>query len=367
MRVLQVGKYFPPRRGGIERVLHELCLGLRDQVDLEVLCFHDTPRSVTDRVDEITVHRMARWETVFSVPIAPGMFFWLRERRFDIIHLHAPNPLAELLYLLSGVEGRMVVTHHADAQKAPGLRGIYQPVARRVLDRARRIVVATPHHHREGTGPHPYEEKVRVIPFGIDLGPFADVPEQEVADTRERFGGEFLLFVGRLVPYKGLRVLMEAMRGVEMPLVIVGTGPFYANLQQLRGGMEDRIHLVGDVEDEELRVLYAAARSLVLPSLDESEAFGLVQIEAFAAGTPVVATSLPTGVSWVNRDGETGLLVPPGDVQALQEALRAMAGDADRAARLGARARERAEELFTRERMATLTRELYEEVLAEDP
>ncbi len=364
VRVLHIGKYYPPHPGGIERVLEELCLGLSDRVDLEVLCFHDQPHSVTDRVDGVLVHRMARWDTWFSVPIAPGMFWWLRERAYDLVHLHVPNPLAELLYLASGVSGELVVSHHADPQKFSGLMRLYGPVARRIRNRARAIVVATPHHLSPGTELHPWRDKARVIPYGIDVDRFGDAAaEAAAARWRERYGEVFLLFVGRLVPYKGLKVLLEAMRGIDVPLLIAGTGPFFANLQQLRGGLEDKVHLLGKVDDSELPGLYRAARALVLPSLDRSEAFGMVQIEAFAAGTPVVASRLDTGVSWVNRDRETGILVPPGDPAALRSALSELVEDAGLADRLGAAGNLRAREFFSRQRQAEDTMTLYQELL----
>lgn len=365
LRVLQVAKYYPPHRGGIERVVSELCQGLRERCRLEVLCFNDVRASVTDEVDGVLVHRMARWDTLFSVPLAPGMYFWMRDRAYDIVHLHTPNPLAELLYLTSGLRGPLVVTHHADPQKHEGLRRIYGPVSRRVLGRAGRIAAATPHHHREGTAIHEHLDKVRVVPFGIDLSPYQGDLDAQAERWRAAMGGDYFLFVGRLVPYKGLGVLVEAMRKVDLPLAIVGSGPFFANLQQLRAGVEDRVRLLGGVPDEDLPGLYRGARALVLPSLDASEAFGMVQIEAFAAGTPVVASNLATGVSWVNRHEETGLLVPPGEVAGLRAALQRLAGDPEEAATFGENARLRARQEFSRQRFADRTYQLYLELAGE--
>lgn len=365
MRILQIGKYYHPHRGGIERVLQNLCQAIHTRCHLRVLCFNDRPESSTDDVDGVLVARMARWESLFSMPIAPGMYWWLKERHFDIIHLHTPNPLAELIYLMANPGGKLVVGYHADPQKAAGLMRLYRPVAHRILSRADAIAVASPHHFIEGTGIHEYRDKCRVIPFGIDPTPFEprEGADPEAEAWRERLGGPFALFVGRLVHYKGLLTLIEAMRGLPHRLAIVGSGPLHANLQQLRAGMEDRVTLLGNVSDEDLPSLYRACHCLVLPSMDASEAFGMVQLEAFFAGRPVVASNLETGVSWVNTHGETGLLPPPGDVAALRESLKRIFEEEGLAERLGSQARDRARRIFTREHFGDETMKLYTDLL----
>lgn len=367
MRVLHIGKYYPPHRGGIERVLGLLCGAMKTRCELQVICFHDRPETRTDTVDGVLVVRTARWESLFSVPIAPGMYFWMRDRRFDIVHLHTPNPLAELLYLLARPAGRLVVGYHAEPQKAAGLRRLYAPVADRVLGLADAVAVATPRHCEAGTHLHAYRAKCHVIPYGIDVERFRPPQgeDREAEDWRQRIGGDFAVFVGRLVPYKGLLTLMEAFRSLPYRLAIVGSGPLYANLQQLRAGLEDRVHMLGDLPDQALPALLRASRCLVLPSLDRSEAFGMVQLEAFAAARPVVASDLPTGVSWVNRHLETGLLVPPGDSEALGQALQQLFEDDELAARLGAGALARAREHFEADAFGERTMELYRRLLGE--
>jgi rhamnosyl/mannosyltransferase len=366
VRVLQIGKYYHPRVGGIERVLQHLNAYLRDRVDVQVLCFHDRPESCTEVVDGVVVHRMARWESLFSVPIAPGMYWWLREHRFDLVHLHVPNPLAELLYLLAprGPE-KLVIGYHAEPQKASGLRRLYSPVAHRILERADAIAVASPHHRGPGTALDAHDDRVEVIPFGIDVERYAAPPGEDraAAAWRERMGGPFALFVGRLVPYKGLIPLLEAVRRSGVRLAVVGSGPLFANLQQLRAGQEERVQLLGEVSDEELPALLRAARFLVLPSMDASEAFGMVQLEAFAAGTPVLASDLPTGVSWVSQHERTGLLVPPGDVDAWTEALRRGFDDDDVVEGWSRAALARAREEFEAETFGARTLALYRRLL----
>jgi rhamnosyl/mannosyltransferase len=175
------------------------------------------------------------------------------------------------------------------------------------------------------------------------------------------------MFLGVLRYYKGLDVLLHAMTGVAGHLLVVGRGPHRAAVERLvrRLGLQERVTLTGEVSDARRRVLLHASDLLVLPSIDRSEAFGIAQLEAMACGKPVVSSDLPTGVRAVNRHGVTGLLVPPGDADALARALSRVLDDAALRAELGEAARRRVEEHFTAERMVAETLSLYDEVLAQ--
>jgi rhamnosyl/mannosyltransferase len=184
-----------------------------------------------------------------------------------------------------------------------------------------------------------------VIPFGLDPAPWAGVAA--------RGDGPFL-FVGRLVRYKGLHVLLEALREVpEARLAVVGEGPLAGSLARTaeRLGVADRVEWAGPADHDQLVARLAAARALVLPSLDESETFGLAQLEAMAAGVPVIASDLPTGVREVADPGRSHLMVPPGEPRALAAALRRILADPAQARAMGAAGRERQRREFAREGM----------------
>ena len=124
------------------------------------------------------------------------------------------------------------------------------------------------------------------------------------------------------------------------------------------------VRFLGSVDDDELAALYRACDVFVLPSVTRQEAFGVVQLEAMAAGKPVVSTDLGTGVGWVNRDGETGYVVPPRDPRALREALARLLADANLQKSMGDAAAKRIRAEFTLERMIDDTLSLYREVVA---
>jgi rhamnosyl/mannosyltransferase len=174
-----------------------------------------------------------------------------------------------------------------------------------------------------------------------------------------------MLFVGRLVYYKGLDVLCEAMTRCPGTLLIIGTGPLEGAVRQWvdRRGLEARVTFVGDVPDDDLPAYYQACDMLVLPSTEKTETFGIVQLEAMAAGTPVVSTNLSTGVPWVNQDGASGLVVPPADAGALAEAVCRLGADAALRRRLGEGARARAVSMFSLERMVASFKDIVEAVV----
>jgi len=178
-------------------------------------------------------------------------------------------------------------------------------------------------------------------------------------------GRKVVLFVGRLVYYKGVDVLVRAMARVDADLVLIGCGPLEQRLREsaAANGITSRVTFVPPPVDVELCAWYRAADVLCLPSVARSEAFGLVQIEAHAAGTPVVSTRLPTGVPYANLNGITGLTVPPADADALADALVCLLGDDELRRRLGAQAQARARREFTIPRMVRETMHVYAEAM----
>ncbi len=187
-----------------------------------------------------------------------------------------------------------------------------------------------------------------------------------VAGLRRRLGQPLLLFVGRLRYYKGLHYLLRALGDLPgVGLAVVGSGPMEAEWKGLAKelGVAGRAHFLGEIADGELPACYHAADCFVLPACERSEAYGLVQVEAMAAGLPVICTELGTGTSFVNLHGETGLVVPPRDPHALAEACRSLLADADLRRRMGAQGRARALAEFTLERMVERVEAVYEEVM----
>lgn len=371
MKIVHVYKdYHPPVRGGIEQTIERMA---RWQVqaghDVTVLVSANGKRhSRTDVVEGVRVVRVSEWARWLSSPICPGFAAAMAREHADVWHLHCPNPLGEASYLVVRPAGALVVTYHCEVGRQKPLLPVYGPMVRSLFRQADVLHATSPRAlERVDLLVAPFRDRFQVVPLGIDAGPMLalDRDRPGAVALRARFGDPFLLFVGRLRHYKGLHVLLDAMREIEARLVIVGEGPMGPSLraQVTRQGLGDRVHFAGSVSDEQLRDHLAAAAIGVLPSTTSTEAFGLAMVEYMAAGLPVVCTELGTGTSFVNLHGETGLVVPPSDAAALGEALRQLLRDPSLRGRMGRAGRERVRALFTTEAMMRGLDALYEQAV----
>lgn len=358
--VLQLGKYYPPEPGGIEQVTRSLVEATHGRLRHYCLLAARSGRTRVEEVPGATLHFLRERGTLMLAPLLPSLPFvlhGLRKRGFPVLLLHAPNPLATVAlacsFALRPKREKLVVWYHADAlfDRAwkRAVHALYRPFERFVFRRADVFVAATPHHVAASPALAAVASRVRVIPYAIQDSWFAAESSDaaRVEECRRQMDGRYLLFVGRLAAYKGLDTLLAAAPRLAAPVAIVGSGPLEAELRReiANHGLAARVRLIGHVED--LRSWYAGCEALVLPSSSALEAFGLVQVEAMAMGKPVVSTNLPTGVTWVNRDGETGLIFPVGDAAALAAACNRLLGDEILRARLGAQARARATREFS--------------------
>ncbi len=357
MRILHLSKHYPPDPGGLEYVVGALAEGAAARGhEVRVVCAAGGGREGDRRTTEsprmgVAVVRLPTHGVVFSQPLVRG---YLAASRWpaDVVYVHRPHPLADVAALW-GPERPVVLLHHSDVQRQRVGGAALRPLARAVARRARAVVVASESHLRFardlGAGGR---RKARVIPFGVDHRHFTPgAPHRRPAE----FGveGPVGLFVGRLVGYKGLDVLVRAVRGTDLRMVIVGTGPERGQLESMvsRSGLGERVVFAGAVTAERLPDYYRAANYFVLPSTTPAEMFGIAMVEAMAAGTPPISTALSTGVREVNVADETGLVVPVGDHQALRRAMERLANDAMLRSRLGVSARRRVEECYTADRM----------------
>ncbi len=372
MRVLHLYKDYAPVFGGIENHIRVLAEGLRvDGVDARALVTNTGPRTVHETITGVPVTKTGRQANLSSAPLSLGFLIelWKQEHGADIAHAHAPYPPGELAHLFLGGARRFVITYHSDIVKQKVLGAAYAPFLRMALKRASLIAVATPVHIQISPYLQVVAEKCRVIPYGQDLSRFAPTPAraEAAAVLKARYGGgPLVLFVGRLRHYKGVDVLIRAMRDVPTAqALIAGIGPEEAGCRTLTGelGLGQRVHFLGEPTDDELATLYRAADVFVLPSTNRAEMFGIVQIEAMASGLPVICTELGTGTSFVNRHGKTGLVVSPNDPAALAEAIVQILDNPDLARRMGEAGLARSAAEFSVDVMVRRTLDLYREAL----
>jgi rhamnosyl/mannosyltransferase len=359
--------YFPPTTGGIEQHMQLLCAGLARTHEVVALVPSRSWRGWEERRDGVRIVRVSEFGRVAAVPFCPTMPWKLARLAPDLVHLHFPNPTGDLAWLLGARRVPLVISYHADVVRQRRLLPLYTPILTRTFGGARRIIASAEENVTSSPVLSRYRDRVTVIPYGVDASAFTLTADEALATAQRRALATqpLVLFVGVLRPYKGLDVLLRAMARVPAQLVVVGRGPARFALMGLaaRLGISDRVSFLGEVSDSERRILLHASDVFALPSIDRRESFGIAQLEAMACGKPVVASDLPTGVRFVNRHQMTGLLVPPGDSDALAEALHRLLSDERLRTTLGNAAKRRAELEFSSDRMVSKTLQVYEAVL----
>ncbi len=364
MKVLQVSKLYPPVIGGVENHLYLLANELKNRIETKVLVANTRLRTEIKKEKNLEIIRIASLGRLFSLPLAFSFPLWLKRMNCDILHFHLPFPVAVISYLLMPPKGRVVVTYHSDIIRQRLSKIFYRPFLMKFLKRVDCIVTSSPNLKDNSLVLKKFQDKCKVVPLGIDLEEFRLTPEiaKRAQEIKGKYKKPLILFVGRLISYKGLRYLIEAMEKIEANLLIIGKGPLKAKLKKLaeKLGVENKIIWTGEVDRRDLIAHYHTCHLLVLPSISNNEALGIVQLEAFASGKPVVSTNLPTGVPFVNLHEKTGLIVPPRDSRALVGAINRLLKSPDLREKYGQYARERAEKEFTKELMAQRVLKLYQ-------
>ena len=367
MRVLHAAKYYPPVRGGMETIVRDLAEGTAKDWDVTVMAAHDRRGTAEERRGGVRVVRVSSLGASHSVPICPLFPFHLWRSRSDCVVLHEPNPVAGSALFLRTPSPRLVIWHHSDLLRPSWAPQTYGRLQAALYRRADCVIVSSP-NLADASVLVQQARRVAIVPFGIPLARYRQDDARTraaVAAIHQAIPGPRLLFVGRLVYYKGVHVLIDAMAACRGTLMIAGEGPLEADLRQqvAARGLTDRVVFLGHVADEDLPHYYRAADLFVLPSIAKTEAFGVVQLEAMAAGRAVVSTNLPTGVPWVNQDGVSGLVVPPGDADALATALTRLLDDDPLRERLSRNAASRADAVFSQQSMINRFKHVVETIV----
>lgn len=352
--------------------MYELATGLAERgvpCDLMFAASHGAGRTV-QLAEGLRLLTCRTWCKVAATMIAPSMIALLRREaeHYDVVHIHHPDPMAALALLLSGYRGRVVLHWHSDITKQKFLLRFYSPLQSWLISRADVIVGTTPVYVEHSPFLQHVKSKLTALPIGIDpIKPHAEA----AARIRQQYAGRKIVFsLGRLVAYKGYEYLIEAARYLPTDFVVLigGSGALSFDLEAAIDtyGVEDRVKLLGRISDEELPAYYGACTLFCLSSVQKTEAFGIVQIEAMSCGKPVVSTTIPdSGTAWVNAHGESGLNVEPRCARALAEAICAVTADEPTYRRYCEGARQRYEKLFTKQTMIDNLLEIYEKLWTE--
>jgi len=371
MRVLQIGKYYYPAVGGMESVVRDLAEGLNSRkFETDVLCSGDSMVHQDSIIDGVNVSRCSSWGVVAGTAMSPDMIRRLRKRidSYDIVHVHHPNPMATLALLLARPRCKVVLHWHSDIVKQKVLLRAYGPLLEWQLRRADAIVATSPNYAETSPYLLANKRKTSVVPIGINTQRLR-LDRELLDELKARFRGKKIIFsLGRMTYYKGFRYLIEAMRYLPENVIVLlgGSGELKDGLTSLsRGlGVMDRVVFLGHIHDDDLAAYYGLCDVFCLPSIARSEAFGVVLLEAMVHSKPMVTTSIRgSGMSWINVDGLTGLVVAPENSMELGSALGKLLNDPAFADRCGENAHARFDRMFTSDTMVEGIVRVYDEVM----
>ena len=365
MKILQLGKFYPIR-GGVEKVAYDLMTGLSELgVQCDMMCaFAKGGTKVISLNENANLIGCRTLVKVAATMISPAMILQLRKRcrEYDVIHVHHPDPMACLALYLSGYKGKVVLHWHSDIEKQKNLLRLYKPFQDWLVKRANVIVGTTPAYLSASPFLTTVQDKLYCLPIGVE----PVLPSVEgAARIRAAYPGKKIVFsLGRLVAYKGFRYLIEAARYLSDDWVVLigGEGPLEGTLRKSiqAWGLEDKVKLLGRIPSEDLFAYYGACTLFCLSSVQKTEAFGIVQIEAMSCGKPVVATRIPgSGVSWVNEHGVSGLNVAPKNAKKLAEKIMEIGDDETKYTAYCHGAELRYSNMFTKEKMIHNIQEIY--------
>ena len=375
MHVLHVYRtYFPDPPGGLQEAIRQIALASATQ-GVESRVFTLSPDPLPRRIDrpEAQVFRCRSWAAPASCDLGDISAF----RSFkeltdwaDVIHYHFPWPFAALLDLVVRPRTPSVMTYHSDIVRQRFLGRMYSPLMKWKLGRLRAIIATSPAYAK--TSPILADiasrNRLHVIPLGIGEQSYPQTDRDSALLDRLGLddGEPFFLFIGVLRYYKGLHFLVQASAAVNARIVVVGSGPEFSPLQSAAQNQKLKNFIfTGQVSDQEKATLLRNCFAFVLPSHLRSEAFGMVLVEASMFSKPMVSCEIGTGTSFVNVDGETGFVVPPGSPGALADSMNALLNDKVMSERFGCAARSRYEALFSGPALGQAHARLYRAVTSD--
>ena len=358
MKVIEINKLYHPWIGGVETHVKNIAEGLNKTANVEVVCCNHTNTTTTEYINDVKVTKYKAVGRLFSLPLSLSFILNLRSHQGDILHFHLPNPLAVLSTFITRPKGIIIITWHSDIVKQKFILFFYRPLLHWFLKKADHIITTSPNLADKSTFLTPYRDKITIIPLGINPHHY---PKNEGPTESQRFA----LFVGRFIYYKGVIELIKAMKKTNVHVIMVGEGPLKEHI--LTQGKEliknKRLTLYPFQDTESLNALFSRCEFFLLPSTHPSEAFGIVQLEAMIHSKPVISTNLPTGVPYVNQHNHTGLIVPPGNVDDLAQAMTTLWTNPSLTTSLGKNAYQRCISHFTEDQMIEKTKQLFKKAL----
>jgi glycosyltransferase involved in cell wall biosynthesis len=369
MKIIHLGKFYPPEYGGIETVTFDLVEGLNNQgVKADVLCSNKGKETKVDLSNpSYRVIRAGTLAVINSTSISLKLISELKKciDQYDAVHIHLPNPMANLAIWLIRPTCKVYLHWHSDIVKQKHMLKLYAPWLKWLIKRSDGIIATSQQYANSSKWLAPNMDKVSIIPIGV-TDKSKNASAALVAQIKsEHKNKKIILSIGRSAIYKGISYLIEACKYTNDNIVVLIGGPGVESFLPLikKLGLEYKVKIIGTIPDQQLASYYAACDIFCLPSIYRSEAYGIVQVEAMSFSKPIISCDISgSGVSWVNEHEKSGLLVPPSNAYALASAINRLCEDDLLRNKMAIYARVRFEQELTSEKMVGKTIKMYKEI-----
>lgn len=353
--------------GGTEQVINQIARGSNKLgITTDVLSLTPDRVARTVEINGYLAHRARMNIQIASTSISVSAFLRFSQlaKKADVIHYHFPWPFMDVVHFATRMKKPTVVTYHSDIIRQKYLLRLYRPLMQKFLASVDHVVATSPNYLATSDVLAKLSGKVSVIPIGLDKATYPQPTPAQLHYWREKLGPKFFLFVGVIRYYKGLHILLEAARGTDYPIAIVGAGPIEEELkvQATQLGLRN-IHFLGHLPDEDKVALLTLCYGVVFPSHLRSEAFGISLLEGAMYSKPMISSEIGTGTTFINIGDKTGLVVPPSDPIALRQAMHYLWEHPKEAAHMGRCAEERYWQHFTAEQMVKSYVNLYQDLV----
>jgi len=332
MRVLHLGKLCPPHEGGIELFSYDLLEYLnKNGIKADLLCFGDCTNELYLKSFKCLSSKLNFKMNSALISYDYVKIFKKIEQNYDIIHIHSPNPLAEILVLTT--KKKVIIHWHSDIVKQKILYKFYKPFQNLVLKKANIIICTSPQYLESSKQLHNYKAKSVVIPLGLNINRLSNSNYENCRYNEIKPNlqdKKVVISIGRFVEYKGFEYLIESAKYLNenIKIIIVGTGPIYKKLNKkvIEMNLKEKVFLPGRIDN--ISLFIKNSDLVCLPSVSRNEAFGLVLVEALFFGKPLITTNIVgSGVNYVNKNNITGLIVPPKDPVSLANSINKLLSD----------------------------------------
>ena len=354
-------------QGGVETFINTLCkfdslLG----VENKILTLSNNPENNPVKLEGYKVYQSKQIFFIASTGFSITAFlkFIKLSKEADIIHYHFPNPFADLLHLFCRPQKKTILTYHSDIIRQKLFLPFYNPIRKIFLRSIDKIVATSPNYFVTSDVLQNHSQKVCVIPIGIDHSKFKKMNYERYKYWENCLKKPFFLFLGELRYYKGLDIALNAIKNTNINLVIAGANGNEKKLKLLAKKQKiDNVNFLGFVSEEDKVALLNLCYGFVFPSHLRSEAFGISLLEAATIGKPLISSEIGTGTTYINIDNETGIVVKPGSVIDLRNAMEYLLNNPEVAKKMGNAAKERSLKFFSGEKQAIAYFNLYQELI----